>query len=254
MNERRRTFVLTFGRSGSSLLCALMSDAGADFGLAAPLQWDPRDGVLEHPDIKRAAHHMRRAFDIDHGRRYRFSPELEARWRRRRARHWLTRALPQARCFKIGDLDLLVQMSFSLGYEPRVVLNYRDFEHALASTLVGRKHIGPDELAADYVRICRQGVVLLQTFGGCVVGYEEMLGEPGGPWLNALAQSAGLEVGALRQAAAKRIRGNAPALADTRSLYPECRRLHELLRELSGRCFAPSRTVVRAIEGRRGKR
>ena len=47
MNERRRTFVLTFGRSGSSLLCALMSDAGADFGLAAPLQWDPRDGVLE---------------------------------------------------------------------------------------------------------------------------------------------------------------------------------------------------------------
>ena len=165
-----------------------------------------------------------------------------------------TRALPQARCFKIGDLDLLVQMSFSLGYEPRVVLNYRDFEHALASTLVGRKHIGPDELAADYVRICRQGVVLLQTFGGCVVGYEEMLGEPGGPWLNALAQSAGLEVGALRQAAAKRIRGNAPALADTRSLYPECRRLHELLRELSGRCFAPSRTVVRAIEGRRGKR
>ncbi|MEQ8231727.1 MAG: hypothetical protein RLW61_05675 [Gammaproteobacteria bacterium] len=251
MSSRERIFVVTFGRSGSSLLCAILADAGADFGVPVPAQWDPRHGALEHRDIKRAAHHMRRAFDLDHGRRFRFSPELEARWRRRRARHWLARALPQADAFKIGDLDLLVQMSFALGYAPRVVLNYRDFEQALASTLVGRKHVGPDALAAEYARVCRQGLALVRTFGGCVVGYEDMLGDPAGAWLDALAASTGLAAESLRAAAARRITATEAAPAATGMLYPECRRLYDLLAAQAGRAFPPSRTVLRALDARR---
>lgn len=250
--NRERVFVVTFGRSGSSVLCALLADAGADFGLSVPDQWDPRRGALEHPDIKRAAHHMRRAFDLDHGRRFRLSPELEARWRRRRARHWLSRALPQAGFFKIGDLDLLVQLGFALGYAPRVVLNIREFDAALASTLVGRKHVGPDALAAEYVRVCRQGLALVRTFGGCVVGYEQMLSDPGGAWLEALAEATGLTATALRAAATRRIVGEPSQATATAPLYPECRRLFEFAMQQAGRAFPPARPVTRALEARHG--
>ena len=40
-------FIVTVGRTGSSLLCAVLADASADFGMKAPEDWDPRRGVME---------------------------------------------------------------------------------------------------------------------------------------------------------------------------------------------------------------
>lgn len=253
MDEQTRVFVLTFGRSGSSLLCAILADAGGDFGLPVPDTWDPRHGELELPAAKRAAHHMRRAFDIDSGRRFLLAPGLEAKFRRRRARHYLGQALAAARYVKIGDLDLLVQMGFALGYTPRIVLNLRRFEDSLSSTLVGRKHLGPDELAADYMRIGRQGLALMQTFGGCVVTYEDMLAGADGRWVDALAATTGLAADRLRTAIRKRVTAPRRAPLDAPGVYPECASLHAALSALSGRSFAPSVPVTRALEARRAR-
>jgi len=246
MDERGRCFVITFGRSGSSLLCAMLGDAGADFGLPVPDSWDPRHGVMELPAIKQAAHHMRRAFDIDGGRRFVLSPQVEAKFRRGRARRYLRQALGAARYVKIGDLDLLVQMGFSLGYSPRVIVNLRRLEDSLSSTLVGRKHLGPDHLAADYARICRQGLALIQTFGGCVVDYEDMLTGAEGVWIDAVAAVTGLEATALRSAARRRVNAPTRPPAIGIALYDECQALYAALTALRGRVFEPSAPVKRA--------
>ncbi|MEX2480256.1 MAG: hypothetical protein WD928_05280 [Gammaproteobacteria bacterium] len=250
MNLRQRHFVLTFGRSGSSLLCAILADAGADFALPVPASWDPRHGIMEHPQIKQAAHHMRRAFDIDAGRRFVIAPRIEAGIRRRRARRHLCRALEAAAYVKIGDLDLLVQMAFALGYSPRVLLNLRRFEDCLASTLVGRKHHGPDSLAVDYARICRQGLALMQTFGGCVVSYEDLLGGSEAAWIPAAATVTGLDADALRRAARQRVNAPVHGPANVAVVYGECRTLYETLSALNGRVFEPSAPVCRALESR----
>ena len=240
-----RTFILTSGRSGSSLLGAILADAGADFGLSVPDDWDPRSGQMEGTAIRRAAHHYRRAFDISEGRKYVLSPALETKFRLRRGRRHLKRALEESQFLKIGDLDLVVQPSFKLGYEPRVILSYRQFECNLPSLLVGRTHVGPDELAREYVRIYRQGLSLLRTFGGCVVEYNELQDAQAGGWAEALAAITGLDRSALMDSRQRRLRGPADPLIEE-PIYGEAYRVYEAMRGLSGRAVEPSRQVVRA--------
>lgn len=248
----KRYFIVTNGRSGSSLLAVLMADSGADFGMKAPAGWDPRTGQMENQAIKEAAHHYRRAFDIDHGRRYKLCPEFEARLRRRRGRRWLQRALGQAEYFKIGDLDLLIQPTFRLGFLPQVILIYRRFEPNLASLVVGRTHTGPDDLAAEYVRIYRQGLLLMHCFGGCAIGYERLVDPQQRQWAAALGEITGLPEDALLQARSVRLRSSAARPQPAAGQYPELDRLYEALESESGKPIAPSSATLRAMQARSG--
>ncbi len=251
--SRRRWFVLTVGRSGSSLLCAVLADAGADFGMSAPQTWQRDTGVLEHPAIIAAARHYRRAHDALAGG-FVASPRLEAAWRRRRGRRWLRRALAAASWFKIGDLDLLVQPAFKLGYEPRVILSYRRFEPTAASLLAGRTHDGPEALARDYLRVYRQGLVLLAAFGGCVAGYEELAGGDAAPTLAALARAGSLDPARVAAAHARRVQAPPPAHAPAApSPYPQTEAVFTALQELRGRVLEPGTAVARRLAGRAGQ-
>jgi hypothetical protein len=244
--DRVRYFIVTLGRSGSSLLAAILADAGGDFGVHAPEKWDPRSGQMEGVAIKRAAHHYRRAYDIGEGRKFLLSPALETKVRLRRGRRHLQRALQESRFLKIGDLDLVVQPSFKLGYQPRVILNYRQLEPNLPSLLVGRTHVGPDALAREYIRIYRQGLMLVQTFGGCTIGYNELQDPNLSEWADALAATTAFDRQALLDSRDRRVQG----LADpggTEPVYPEAYALFEAMHALSGRGIEPSRQVVRAL-------
>lgn len=217
-----RFFIVTAGRSGSTLMCAILADAGADFGLAVPTDWNREGGELEHPAVKRAAHHLRRAHDLDRGRRQVLSPWLEMRCRRHLGRRHLRHALGAARYLKISDLDLAVQPAFRLGYLPRVILSFRPFEAQARSLLAGRTFHGPDELAEEYVRTYRQGLLLLHAFGGCVVEHADLRAPDEGGWLTALASVTGLEPDRLNRAAAARVESGAPDPVMP-VLYPEAR-------------------------------
>src|SRR5271169_5616031 len=62
--ERRRVFILSSGRSGSTLLASILADTGAEFGMRTPQQWDPGTGDLEHSDLHRMAAWMGYAYDL----------------------------------------------------------------------------------------------------------------------------------------------------------------------------------------------
>lgn len=242
----KRYFLITNGRSGSSLLSALLADAGADFGMPAPEHWDVREGRMENPHAERASHHYRRAFDIDHGRRYILLPQLEARYRRKRGRRCLRRALGEAGYIKAANLDLLIQPAFRLGYLPQVILIYRRFEPNLASLLAGLSHIGPDELTADYLRVYRQGLMLLCTFGGCAVAYEQLVDADDRRWASALAGLTGLSESALVDARAQRLdRRTVLPQSAAADVYPEVSGLYEALDGLAGRVIEPAHAVQR---------
>ena len=243
-----RYFIVSLGRSGSSLLAAILADAGAKFGMETPSDWDPRSGQMETSAIKMAAHHYRRAYDIGIGRKYLLSPALEAKLRLYRGRKYLRRALQESQFLKIGDLDLVVQPSFKLGYSPRVILNYRQLENNLPSLLVGRTHIGPDQLAQEYSRVYRQGLMLLHTFGGCVVAYNELQDSTAPGWAEALAKTTGLERQQLLKSRTTRAKGSSDP-TDSRPIYAEAYALYEEMRALSGRFIEPSRQVSRALAG-----
>ncbi len=228
---------------------AVLADAGADFGIAAPASWDPRTGQMETDEIRRAAHHFRRAYDISEGRKFILSPVIERKLRLRRARHWLRAALADSRFLKIGDLDLVVQPAFKLGYVPAVIVNFRQLEPMLPSLLVGRTYVGPDELAREYVRIYRQALILLQTFGGCTVEYNDLLDPRSLGWADGLAVIAGCKPDALLDARAARVNGE-PDPAEITPVYKEAFALLQILRSYRGRAVARSRQVARAIAAR----
>ena len=239
----QRYFVLTAGRTGSSLLCAILADAGANFGMQAPRDWDPRRGVMENETMRLATHHYRRAYEIDQGRRFKISPGLEAKWRRGLGRNKLRQALGEADYFKIGDLDLAIQPSFKLGYQPKLIISYRQFEPAATSLLVGRTHNGPDELAADYTRLYRQGLMLLHCFGGCVVAYTDL--HAGSAVWGSVAEVTGLEGTRLLAAAGERVQ-EPPADEPSPILYPAAHAVYEQLEALRGQHVAASRPARRA--------
>jgi hypothetical protein len=246
----KKYFVVTNGRSGSSLLSAILADVGANFGIAPPQNWDPREAQMENPAINRAAHQYRRAYDIDQGRGYTLLPAYEAKWRRRRGRRDLSRALPQADYFKSGDMDLLAQPAFRLGYLPQLILIYRRCDENLQSMLVGRTHSGPDELAADYLRIYRQALLLARCFGGCAVSFEQLTDARDSRWAEALGQLTGLPLEGLLAARGRRIEARPARPASAGEAYPELDSLYRHLETLAGHAFAPAEAVLRAVKAR----
>lgn len=246
---RDRHFIVNLGRCGSSLLGAVLADVGADFGITAPVSWDPRTGQMETDEIRRAAHHFRRAHDISEGRKFLFSPVIERKLRLHRARHWLRAALAKGRFLKIGDLDLVVQPAFKLGYVPSVIVNFRQLEPMLPSLLVGRTHVGPDELAREYVRIYRQALVLLRTFGGCTVEYNDLLDPASLSWADGLAVVAGCSSDSLLEARARRVNGE-PDPSEVTPMYQEAYELFHTMRTYRGCAVERSRQATRAITAR----
>jgi hypothetical protein len=243
-NFPNKYFVVTVGRTGSSLLCAVMADAGADFGMPAPESWDPGRGVMENLPLRRAAHHYRRAWDIDQGRHFNFAPAMESKLRRALGRRHLRNALGQAQFFKGSDLDLLAQPCFKLGYAPKLIVSYRELQATLPSLLVGRTNVGPDELAEEYLRVYRQSLALLSCFGGCVVPYAE-LHDASYNW-GVISELTGLAEEKLTAAAERRCEGGEP-IVDTATVYPEAQHIYLSLQSRRGELVPASRQFMRKI-------
>src|ERR1700683_3205206 len=119
--EDRRFFIVTAARSGSTLLAAILADAGADFGMAAPRLWDRATGALEHPGTWRALGYFTAADALSTGRpgfgltRMRWVAYRSLGKRRLRA------GLACARFVKVYGAHRLVRPAFKIGYFPSVI-------------------------------------------------------------------------------------------------------------------------------------
>ncbi len=70
MNDEKVRFIMvTTGRSGSSLLAAIIADAGGNFGFPPEDEWDPESGAMEHPLAQQASHLFRRAYYLRRAKR-----------------------------------------------------------------------------------------------------------------------------------------------------------------------------------------
>ena len=139
-----------------------------------------------------------------------------------------------------------MQPTFKLGYKPTVILSYRQFELNLPSLLVGRTHVGPDQLAQEYVRIYRQGIALLKTFGGCTVAYNELQDPMSTAWSDALAATTQLDQATLLESRKTRLKGSIDSTDET-VIYPHAYALFKQMQALSGVSVAPSRQVSRSM-------
>ncbi len=244
-DDGRRVFVITPGRTGSSLLAAILSDAGADFGPVGADAWDPARGAFEHPLAGRVVARFDHMNALGH--REPHGPLAAARWRavRHRAKAGLRRVLGEARCLK-GHLETVVHWAARLGYRPTVIVSYRPFNEVLQT--LGHMHPQPPHAhAADYDTTLRDALSLASTYGGCAVDYHEVMDPAETAWADALAAALDLDRDAVLAARANRVRHDTAPEGSAPTPFPSCRTTYDTLRRYKGLHLPPARATRRAF-------
>jgi hypothetical protein len=201
----RRFFIVSPGRTGSTLLSAILADAGADFGKMPPQRWDRAGGDMEHPYFLRAARYFLDAEAISMER-----PGFGIagmRWviYRSMGKRWLRAGLEQARFAKVYGANSLVRAAFKMAYFPTVILSYRRFEDYAVSLGLIHAHATSESLHERYRQTYSNGLWLLSMFGGCVVDYESLVDIADCSWAEPLALTTGLSTANLVKSRSLRI-------------------------------------------------
>jgi hypothetical protein len=249
-SKQRRYFVVTVGRTGSTLLTAIMADAGADFGMPAPEHWDTaRGGAIELPEVRRAADHFRLAFE-HRPQRPRMPPARWIwTWHRSVAKRELKRALDKAVFVKAGDLDWVVPHAIKVGYFPSVIISYRPFGPCALSFSQTLSMWPAETMAAEYDRTYRNAVLQMHAYGGCVVSYADVVDRTRTEWATNLSEVTGLSVDALLASRDRRVKSAQREEVEVPILYESAEQTFATVDALSGRAFPPSAQALRNWAG-----
>jgi hypothetical protein len=250
--ESRRFFIVTAARTGSTLLSAILADAGADFGMTAPPQWNRAGGDLEHPELWRALQYFSDAERISMMGRPGFGLS-RMRWNiyRSLGKRRLRAGLDQVRFAKVYGAHKLVRPAFKIGYFPTIILSYRRIEDQALSLGLMHAHANWEFARDNYLHIYGNGLWLLNMFGGCVVGYDDILSRTDTAWAAALARTTGLPAARLIEARGRRVEDASPAAQAMwfdRSAAP----MFEAIQALRGMVIPPSQQALRQWHGSRG--
>lgn len=259
----RRTILVTSGRAGSSLLSAIMADAGTAFGLDVPVRWNRGSGAVEHPLAQSAGWLFDLAERIEGGRRYFIGYKYLADARVSLAKRKLKRLLPAVDAVKAANTDLWIPHLPKMGYAPQVIVPFRDPLGVAGSFLMQAKRTWP-QVRPYYVRVNRNALLYLHSFGGCAIENTELIDPNETVWAHALAEVTGLDAATLLAARDRRLDpagvmradGNgsapddlpAPSLADS-----EVTEIYQALRALRGLALPPSDQAQRRLAETRGQ-
>ncbi|HEX3051685.1 MAG TPA: hypothetical protein VHP83_13575 [Aggregatilineaceae bacterium] len=191
MSEKESRYLIVGpGRTGSSLLSAILVNIGASFDLPVLENWESRAGAYEHPLIHSARRWQLRMLKIDDS----LIPNgIGESLCAKRMQHDLREVLERACYVKSSDLVWLVHPIYKLGYWPRIIVSYRDFMGYARSRYL-KYGFAMHQLVQMYVEVYSTALLELHTFGGCVIDYADMLTERETGWANALSQISGISM------------------------------------------------------------
>jgi len=195
--DKKRIFILSPGRSGSSLLAALLSDAGATFPNESETSWNPLGGAFESDAVGKAAFLYAQAHEIQASKGYsplyRLFHKKIVTYKRAAAKKKVGKLMKTATCFKeTANLHYLPRVAAFLGYWPVIVLNYRDFPEWMGSMFPGQRHLPVEALARNYLSTMENSIAVLGLFGGCVVNYRDLMDPGADQWAHILSEVTGL--------------------------------------------------------------
>jgi len=245
-DDCRRYFIVTPGRTGSTLLATILADAGADFSIAPRDDWDTaRGGWMENAEAVRAGNHFRLAFERSPSKPKTFLSSWIWAYHRAAGKRHLKRALRQAAYFKAMHLDLAIPFAIKLGYFPQVIINYRPFDEQAVSFSQMVINWSADALAATHNRTYRNSLLLIHSYGGCVVSYADLTDRTRTEWAASLAQITGLSAEKLLASRDRRASAAQPMETEISGLDESAQRLFAAVDSLSGSALPPSPQALR---------
>jgi hypothetical protein len=244
--ELRRYFIVTHGRSGSSLLAAILATCGADFGASCAGDQDTERDHWENRKIDRAIRCAHAANDY-------FSPSMGGLTRvaykywRTRAKALLEAGLRDAAFSKNRWNAVVLPLVEQMNYRPIPIVSYRHPAEVALSDMSQLKNM-PSTFMASISRTYLDALYALERYGGVVIDHAELTDPACDEWAYALDAITGLDAGALlvardRLLKPKRLRRDAGSVwlpSELRSLaqnllslrnipLPTSRRLHGLV-------------------------
>ena len=245
---RHRFFVVTSGRTGSSLLAAVLADAGAEFGIPTPEQWYAGGGALEHPELHRVSAWMGYAYEISADR-----PGIGLRrylWDIYRSvgKSHLRKLLREASYIKGQGADFAVQLAFKMGYFPTIIVSYRSFEDFAISSAMKSGRSNLETLVNYYNRVNRNALLLLRMFGGCVVRYSDLTDPDNTAWANVIEQVTGLSAKRLLASRDRRVSTSKFVSLESTIIDESVQDTYSAIDGLAGRAFPPSPQALRSWE------
>ena len=235
--ERNRTryLIVGTGRSGSSLLAAILAHAGADFGMDNQTEWSRRGGAYEHPLLISAHRWYLRSNRL----KTTVVPYPVSEYCLNRAKKQILQLSRQARFAKYPPATYIVHLFKSVSLFPVVIIAYRSFETYAASSYL-RSGFTFTELADRYVDRYQTALLQLYLYGGCVVDYGDLIDPSQTDWAQSLSDLTNVEFDKLMTARETLV--NNPTQAspppqfwdEMMQLDPRPYQMYELLRSLNG--------------------
>lgn len=219
--ESPRLIVTGPSRSGTTVLAALLSRLGVNFGLKDQA-WDVDSGYYEHPQLLCAYNEIRKC--------RKFAPLSDnlGHFFYRRAVRSLRRALALADAVKYpplsSDLPALVRHA---GYAPRLAISVRRFD-GYALSRIRKEGVDWRTCKQDYMNTYGTALFNLCLYGGVIVVYEELQGGKRSRWLEPLMRLTGAVESAVLEAMQVCV-GEARSVSWDSLADPDCDALYERL-------------------------
>jgi hypothetical protein len=242
MEDSKTCFlVIGTGRSGSSLLSAILADAGANFAMGTVKSWNPSWGEYEHSLLHVAEAWRSRI------RRIRASvlPDRLTALCEPRMKQALAQLFDEADFAKSIPLVGMVDEIYRLGFKPVLIVNYRAFQEYARSILLSRSFWDMPKLMEQYVATYSTAILQLEIFGGCTIGYDELVDPGETAWAQALSEITKIPQERLLEHRSQRVNVNSSAnkrpesILDKSLLDPRIALLYEALSSLKGRALPP---------------
>lgn len=186
----KKYLILGTGRCGSTLLSAILSHSGANFGIIKKSDWDKRGGYYEHPLAHKAQKWYSRAEKI----RSSIIPDfLGYRHCVNKCRNYISILLNDVDYVKSTHLHKLVHIvNGERGYNPVVIGIWREPLPQIVSRAKAHGNTCVEALS-QWFETNQNILLLLNIFPGCLIKFEHLKDSNNIEWSESLANLTGLE-------------------------------------------------------------
>jgi len=184
----KRFFVMSYGRTGSSLLSGILANAGANFNMPVTEDWDPKDGEYEPPILTKTFTDFRSIGYLLPFKRYSLLTKYKIDIMRSIAKKRLKHLLRDAEFSKASPQ--MVWYASRFGYRPSIIISYRRLADMARSIHIKTGDNGSD-IAKNYANHYQDLLLLLEVYGGCTIDYDEIVSPSETRWANALSKITG---------------------------------------------------------------
>jgi len=171
---KKKYLIITAGRTGSSVLAAVMNRAGADFGLGDKAEWNRKLGAFEHPLLWRAQNWHSKSRKIEESL---IPNSIGLSFCRKKVFATLGKVVSDVDFLKSITLVNLTWYIEQMGYKPVIILSFRNFRDYSLSYLSAafQPNRGYQNTVREYVDTYATGLLQLSRYGGAVVSYDDVI-------------------------------------------------------------------------------